>query len=233
MSALYPSDDSGRRAPSRGLRWLLSIASFALLSVAAVCGISSGSGAKSADVCTAGKYHDASQASSRIYIFPSCGVKPQGIGVDAKGNIWVVNEGNAGHGTNVAELSPNGTLIKTYKTGSVPHGIKINRGGGWSFGQIWVENSGSNDITRLSAEPAPLPTYTSGGFCPQHGEFDGAGDFWVTNQGSGTIVRLNSKGVSPPPILVGDSPHAISRDKRDGSLWVGSYSNGHVTKVNK
>ena len=53
----------------------------------------------------------------------SVGSKPEGIAIDASGNIWVANSG----GKTVSKLSPAGTTVGTYTVGVAPQGVAIDR----------------------------------------------------------------------------------------------------------
>lgn len=166
---------------------------------------------------------------------PSGGNYPEGIGIDASGQIWVANR----YSNTVTELNPNGSVQNTFTVGARPHGVKIDRG---NTGNIWVQNtagggpgapascpnSTTGTVTALAPDGSVIGTFCTNGDQPQHAQFDSSGNIWVTNQGSNTVAELSGAGTFMNLIPTGENPHAITSDQ-SGNFWIGNYSSASIT----
>ena len=115
------------------------------------------------------------------------GSNPEGIAIDASGNVWVVNNGS----NNVTVLNSSGAALFTPSVGTSPVGIAID-----SSGNAWVTNSGSGTVTELSSSGITIGTYPvyTAGASPQGIAIDKNGNIWIANSGSCSVTELNSSG---------------------------------------
>jgi DNA-binding beta-propeller fold protein YncE len=82
-----------------------------------------------------------------------------------------------------------------FPVGNAPSGIAFDGE------NIWVANSGSNNVTKLQAsDGSTLGTFPAGEF-PIAIAFDGA-NMWVTNIRASTVTKLASNGKTQSPFPV-------------------------------
>lgn len=123
---------------------------------------------------------------------------PQGIAVDASGNLWLPNKGN----NSVTELSPTGAPLSSstgYTGLSTPSALAID-----TAGNIWVANqgggTGSGSLTQLSSSGTVVATYSGGGLnAPSSIAVDGAGIIWLANSGANTVSAFTGNGTPLSP----------------------------------
>jgi len=107
-----------------------------------------------------------------------------GLGIDTNGNIWHTNFGF----DTVMKIASDGSLSGTFSTfgASGDRGVAITP----ADNNVWVANSGGNDISRLDNNGAFLTTITVGNN-PTGVAVDGKGKVWVTNLGSDSAMRID------------------------------------------
>jgi DNA-binding beta-propeller fold protein YncE len=178
---------------------------------------------------TGGQAADSGIAASNVMIIPiagatlgtySVGSYPNGVAVDASGNVWVANSGSA----NVTKLSSAGATLGTYSVGTSPIGVAVD-----ASGNVWVANDGSANVTKLSSAGATLGTY-SVGTSPYGVAVDASGNVWVTNYGSANVTKLSSAGATLGTYSVGTSPYGVAVDA-SGNVWVANDGSANVTKL--
>ena len=120
----------------------------------------------------------------------------------------------------------------TFKVGTEPTAIAID-----GLGNIWVVDSGSEDITKLSPKGALIGTYAApyiSGFKSLNSTIaiDASGNAWVIDNGS--LVEISQTGAATiygksveKPIVAG--PGGIAIDSL-GNIWVNGVSS--IMKVN-
>jgi streptogramin lyase len=83
------------------------------------------------------------------------------------------------------------TLGVTYNVGTAPAALAVD-----ASNNVWVANSGSNSITRLT--PAGVvSSYTAAGLSqPNSIALDSSGDPWVTSSGSNQLFEFSANGGS-------------------------------------
>lgn len=123
------------------------------------------------------------------------GTYPEGIAIDATGNIWVANNGSA----SVTVFNSSGAALFTPTVGASPVGIAID-----ASGNAWVTNSGSGGtstttsgtVTELSSSGITIGTYPvyTAGAQPKGIAIDKDGNIWIANSGSNSVTELNSSG---------------------------------------
>lgn len=114
---------------------------------------------------------------------------PQGLAVDAKGNLWVANSNSS----NILEYNPN--YVQQTKA-TITNGISGPTGIAFDvFGNLWVANFGASNGGALGSVSAyasgslnEFASFTTGIQDPLALAIDGLGDIWVSNQGSSVTV---------------------------------------------
>ncbi len=165
---------------------------------------------------------------------------PQGIALDASGNIYVTNDNGSGSVT-VYPAGSNGSVMPMWRiagsnTGlSKPDGIALD-----ASGNIYVANSlsseGINTVTVYptgsSGDIAPSSTIVTGFGGPQGIALDAKGNIYVTNATSTvTIYPAGSSGNVTPSSTVGGSntglgePAGIALDA-SGNIYVTNSGSG-------
>ncbi len=157
------------------------------------------------------------------------GFAPEGVAIDAAGNVWVPNYGSS----SVSEFNSNGVP----KTGSPftaagldnPTSVAID-----TFGSAWVANYNGNDISEFNSQGQKIsgpPGFTGGGLNEPYGiAIDSAGNAWAANFGgnslsefesnaSGGLALSNSSGFGND-VLAG--PAGIAADTA-GDVWTENY----------
>ena len=123
------------------------------------------------------------------------------------------------------------TLAVTY-TGSglnAPTGVAVD-----AAGNLWVTNSGSNSVSKLSHTGAPLSGttgFTAGPLsAPTAIAIDTAGNAWVANAGNSTLTKLTPTG-TPSTYSGGGlaSPSSVAIDGL-GAIWLSNPANSSVSE---
>lgn len=163
---------------------------------------------------------------------------PQGMAVDAAGNVWIANNGTATNSaSSVTELSSNGAFLSGatgYTGGGMTRvlGIAID-----PAGNVWV--SGSGQVVKLSSTGAILSGtngFTGGGLNSPRGiAIDGNGNAWVADFDAQSVIELSNSGAilsGPAGFTAGGStqPGSIAIDSA-GNAWVGNQGDNTVTEL--
>ncbi len=98
-----------------------------------------------------------------------------------------------------------------------------------STSTIWVVNSHSGTVTKLSNTGATLGIFTVGSF-PTGVAIDSNGNVWVANYGNSTVTKLSNTGATLGTFKAGSNPLSIIIDGSD-NVWVANYGSGTVTKL--
>ncbi|MCL4557148.1 MAG: NHL repeat-containing protein [Deltaproteobacteria bacterium] len=116
------------------------------------------------------------------------GRTPEGVAIDASGNVWVANNGD----NTVTKLNPDGTVIGNYKVGVHPNSIAID-----TSGNVWVANHGdlmadrNGSVTELSSRGSIAKSYNVGGY-PEGIMVDHSGNVWVLDAGKQAVYNKTS-----------------------------------------
>ena len=139
--------------------------------------------------------------------------------------IWAVDNTTGRTSNNVTEIitaNPScGPL--TLPVGTSPSWITFDGA------NIWVVNSGSNNVTKLRAsDGATLGTF-SVGFWEEGIAFDGA-NIWVANTSSNSVTKLRaSDGATLGTFSVGSYPSGVAFD--GANIWVTNSGSNTVSKL--
>jgi len=173
---------------------------------------------------------------------------PYALAVDAYGNVWAANNGNAVGA--VAELAPDGTL-KSGATGfgdgtsAVFDGIAFDLNG-----DVWVPSYAANCLVKFSgvsgAVLSPPGGITGGGLSnPRSVTVDGSNNVWVSNLGVANFPFPNNVGAGASVYSVASSnwvsntgytgasltaPYAIAAD-HTGNIWITNNSSNTVSEL--
>ena len=79
-----------------------------------------------------------------------------------------------------------GTVLGTFAVGSAPVGVRFDGT------NVWVANSGSNNVTKLQASTGKVLGTFAVGAVPQDLVYDGA-NIWVANTSSNTMTQAGSQ----------------------------------------
>lgn len=109
-----------------------------------------------------------------------------GLGIDTNGNIW-----NSMYTYNtISKFAPDGTLVtgfpKTTGGASNDRGVAVTP----ADNNVWVANSGGNNLSRLDNDGNVLQVITVGQ-APTGVAVDAAGKVWVTNLSSNNVMRID------------------------------------------
>lgn len=146
-----------------------------------------------------------------------------GLGIDSAGKVW-----NARWTDNtVSVYDPAGTPVGTYPTGGFnSRGVAVT-----DDDDVWIANSGSGTVTRLSNAGAVLATIAVG-VDPTGVAVDGAGKVWVTNLSSNNAVRIDpDTNAIDKTVDLGDGAGPYNYSDMTGSTLISPPSNGTWTVV--
>ena len=94
---------------------------------------------------------------------------------------------------------------------------------------MWIANSGSNSVTKLSPTGAVLGTFTIGSG-PAGIAFDGT-NMWVANSGSNSVTELSPSGAVLGTFAVGTRPEGIASARTTHTIWVTNSGSTSVTEL--
>ena len=143
---------------------------------------------------------------------------PDGLAVDAAGDLYVADAGN---GT-VREVTAAGTVI-IFSGFNVPAGMTFD-----SAGNLFVADSGDDEVREIT--PAGTVSIFATGFDdPTALAFDSAGNLYVANRGNGTVSVVTPAGKVSPFVFGFDGASGLAFDA--GNLYVADSGDGKVSKV--
>jgi len=120
---------------------------------------------------------------------------PEGIAVDAGGNIWVPNAGTSQATSNVTLLYPTGA---TQAGGNGIQSAHINQPSAVALdagGHAWITNNGDSSIAEIGAGGSSISSYSGNGLSSPSGlAFDPSGNIWVSNGGTNSVSAFTSSG---------------------------------------
>jgi sugar lactone lactonase YvrE len=149
---------------------------------------------------------------------------PQGLAVDANGNVYV---GNYAYGT-VWQFGPNGNLI----TSSFISGLNAPTGLAIYNGDLYVANQNGNTVSEYDLNGNLInPAYASGLHTPRGLAFNSSGDLYVANYGNNTVSEFGPAGNLMANFGSGlSSPYGLAVNSAD-DLFVANYlANGYISE---
>ncbi|HET7485864.1 MAG TPA: SMP-30/gluconolactonase/LRE family protein [Solirubrobacterales bacterium] len=167
---------------------------------------------------------------------------PNGIAIDASGNLWVVDTKN----NRVQELNSKGEYLTKFGTSGTgngqfknPNGIAID-----ASGNLWVADTENNRIEEFNSKGEYLTKFGSGGSgngqlgLPMGIAIDASGNLWVADMGNNRIEEFNSKGEYLAKFGSAGSgdgqlsfPKGIAIDA-SGNFWVADGGHNRVQEFN-
>jgi YD repeat-containing protein len=173
---------------------------------------------------------------------PLLGTGPEGLAIDAHGNIWVADT----NGGRLEKFGPEGEFLKVVGSkGSgagqfgKPSGIDIGPGGkiwvaDWQYNRVAVFNNAGEYISQFGAEGSANGQFNH----PDAIDVDAKGDIWVGDQGNNRVQlfdhegkyadQFGSKGSGEEQLSLA-SPMGVTTDG-SGGVWVTDTVNNRVQK---
>ena len=158
------------------------------------------------------------------------GFAPEGIAVDASGNVWVPNYNSS----SLSALNSNGVAMagSPFKTGGLnePTSVAID-----TYGNAWATNYNGDDVSEFNSSGEAIsnpPGWEGGGLDDPYGiAIDNVGHAWIANFGGNSMSEFSSSlsfglAISPSTgfgneVLVG--PAGIAADT-SGDVWTANYT---------
>lgn len=158
------------------------------------------------------------------------GFAPEGIGVDAAGNVWVPNYLSS----SLSEFNSNGVPMtgSPYTTAGLdePTSVAID-----TYGNAWATNYNGDDVSEFNSNGQKIsnpPGWIGGGLNRPYGiTIDNVGHAWISNFGGNDMSEFSSSqsfglAISPSTGFGGDvlvGPAGIASDI-SGNIWVANYT---------
>ena len=135
-------------------------------------------------------------------ILGTTGTSPNGIAIDADGNVYTANEDS----NNVSKIAPDGTRSILAETGSFPEGIALD-----AARNVYTANSGSNNVSKITPDGTPSILAETGlGTGPTAIVLDADGNVYTANYGSNTVTKITPRR---HPIHPWNNWHSPDRDR--------------------
>jgi streptogramin lyase len=140
-------------------------------------------------------------------------------------NIWI----SLTSSNKVIQINELGSLIGgPFTVGTSPTRLALDYSG-----NVWVPNSNSANITKLSPTGSTLGTFSTGaGSDPESVALDTSGNAWIALYGTNKVLRLNSSGGTVATYNVGTSPFDIAVDAF-GTAWVACNGSNNVYSISQ
>jgi hypothetical protein len=136
---------------------------------------------------------------------------PSASAVDASGNLWVTNSGNAS--VTILNATTSAPTVLTSGSLSGPSAIAFD-----AVGNAWVTNKTSSSLSVFTPAGSGSVASTGTLSSPTGVAIDGQGTIWVTNSGNAKVSAVSVSGTSVTGVnsysLGGTSPAAIAINPR-------------------
>ena len=143
---------------------------------------------------------------------------PDGLAVDAAGDLYVADAGN----NTVREVTAAGTVI-IFSGFNAPAGMTFD-----SAGNLFVADSGDDEVREIT--PAGTVSIFATGFNdPTALAFDSSGNLYVANRANGTVDVVTLAGKVSPFAFGFDGASGLAFDA--GNLYVADSGDGKVSQV--
>lgn len=124
----------------------------------------------------------------------------------------------------ISGRSVRGRSTTLAKTGKGPTGIVVD-----VFGNVYTANSGSNNVTKISASGKSRILGRTGKK-PRGIAVDPSGNVYTSNLGSNNVTKISPRGVSKVLGTTGNKPIDIALDS-SGNVYTTNYADSTVTKI--
>ena len=202
----------GRRAAAAVLA--LSSAATIAFAAPAVAG-AQGTSRTEAVAATKGKPMPRSSA-----VLARTGAGPDGIAVDAMGNIYTANS----RANTVTRIGANGRATQLGTTGQTPRGIAVD-----GAGNVYTSNLGAGTVTKITPDGTSTTLGTTGRQ-PIGIALDAAGNVYTTNYLDSTVTKITPAGVSTTLGSTGSRPLGIVLDSA-GNVYTANEGANNVTRI--
>jgi sugar lactone lactonase YvrE len=167
---------------------------------------------------------------------------PADVAIDAKGNIWAVDENN----NRIEKFNEKGEFLAKYGATGSGNG-QLNHPASLAIdtkGNVWVADAGNNRIEEFSEAGAFINASGSYGngnnqfSSPEGIAIDAKGNVWVSDTLNGRIQKFNEKGefikvVGTKGIGTGQLLEPTGIDFGSGNVWVADWSNNKIVEFNE
>ncbi|MFA7266149.1 MAG: hypothetical protein WC054_07540 [Candidatus Nanopelagicales bacterium] len=160
----------------------------------------------------------ASRSGSKAFAKTDAG--PDGITVDAMGNVYTANS----RANTVTKVTASGKASRLGATGKTPRGIAVD-----SSGNVYTSNLGDNTVTKITPGGSSSVLGNTGSK-PIDVAVDSAGNVYTTNYADSTVTKITPAGVSSVHAATGSRPLGITLD-RQGNVYTANEGANSVTKI--
>ncbi len=146
---------------------------------------------------------------------------PNGVAVDASGNLYVADPGN----NQVEEISPTGAQTTFCSGFNAPFGIAVD-----ALGNVYVSNPSHNEVVKIS--PGGVQSVIGSNFINPFGvAVDASGNVFVADSGHNLVDKIDPLGGQSAIGSNGLSvPIGVAVDASD-NVYIADGDNGRVVKV--
>lgn len=148
------------------------------------------------------------------------GAGPDGIAVDAFGNVYTANS----RANTVTKITPAAKSSTLGTTGTTPRGIAVD-----SSGNVYTSNLGADTVTKITPAGASTVLGTTGKQ-PIDIAVDPDGNVYTTNYVDATVTKITPAGVSTTLAGTGSRPLGIALDPA-GNVFTANEGSDTVTKI--
>jgi sugar lactone lactonase YvrE len=157
-------------------------------------------------------------------------VTPQGVAVDAQGDVFITDAGNTATGNpgpRMVEIPAGGGPQFTVGSGfGNPYTVAVD-----GAGNLFVADPKNQDVVRIPNGGGPQTTVGIGLFQPTGVAVDGAGNVFIADMGNHRVLEVSANG-GPQTVVDSqlDAPTGVAVD-RAGNVFIADELNGDVYKV--
>lgn len=153
-------------------------------------------------------------------ILAKTGAGPDGIAVDAMGNVYTANS----RANTVTKIDANGKATQLGTTGQTPRGIAVD-----GAGNVYTSNLGDGTVTKITPSGTSSTLGTTGRQ-PIGIALDSAGNVYTTNYLDSTVTKITPAGASSTLGTTGSRPLGIAVDSA-GNVYTANEGANNVTKI--
>ena len=147
---------------------------------------------------------------------------PQGVAMDAAGNIYVADAGNNA----VKKIANDGTITTLGSGFNYPMGVAVD-----AAGNVYVGDENNNAVKKIAPDGVTVTTLGSGFYYPKGVAVDAAGNVYVADASNNTVKKIATDGVTVTTLGSGfSSPMGVAVDAT-GNVYVADASNNTVKKI--